>query len=126
MRRVVLLALAVSAVFAEAGCTRRQVDLTAATEAVRARSSGCAAAEAAKDVERALLFWAEDAILQARGTQQLQGRIVADLEELLKEARKRCGGSGQCSSPQSAEGGGSRPGGQPKQNPNPSPSKTPG
>jgi len=56
-------------------------------------------------------------------TQQLQGRIVADLEELLKEARKRCGGSGQRSSPQSAQGGGPQPGGRPKQNPNPSPSK---
>ena len=55
-------------------------------------------------------------------TQQLQGRIVAQLEELLKEARKRCG-SGQCNSPQGALGGGSQPGGRPKQNPSPIPSK---
>jgi uncharacterized protein (TIGR02246 family) len=74
MRRTVLLALTLGTCCGAAGCVGRDVDLAAATEAVRARSAGCAAAEAAKDIERALAFWAEDAVLQAPGTPQLQGR----------------------------------------------------
>ncbi len=54
-------------------------------------------------------------------TQKLQGQIIAELEELLKETRKRC--QGECNSPQGGLGGGSQPGGRPKQNPKPGPAQ---
>ena len=55
-------------------CSASQVDVTAETAAVRARSQGIAAAEAAQNTEAALAFWAEDAIVQGAGTPQVQGR----------------------------------------------------
>jgi ketosteroid isomerase-like protein len=74
MRRAVLLSLTVVASAGAMSCARQQVDVTAAADAVRARSKACAAAEAAKDIERALGFWAEDAIVQTSGSPQIQGR----------------------------------------------------
>jgi ketosteroid isomerase-like protein len=57
-----------------AACTAPQVDVAAETEAVRARSEGVVAAEAAFDVSATLAFWAEDAIVQGAGTPQIQGK----------------------------------------------------
>lgn len=42
--------------------------------AVRARSEAVVAAEAAFDVEAAVTFWAEDAILQPAGSPQVEGK----------------------------------------------------
>ena len=62
------------------GCGGPQVDIAAETEAVRARSEGIAAAEAAFDVAAALTFWAEDAIAQGAGMPQIQGKqAIGDL-----------------------------------------------
>ena len=62
------------------GCGGPQVDIAAETEAVRARSEGIVAAEAAFDVEAALTFWAEDAIAQGAGIPQIQGQeAIGDL-----------------------------------------------
>ncbi len=57
-----------------AACAAPQVDVAAETEAVRARSEGVVAAEAAFDVAAALAFWADDAIVQGTGTPQIQGK----------------------------------------------------
>jgi ketosteroid isomerase-like protein len=57
-----------------AACAAPQVDVAAETEALRARSEGVVAAEAAFDVAAALAFWAEDAIVQGAGTPQIQGK----------------------------------------------------
>ena len=57
-----------------AGCAGPQVDVVAETEAVRARSEGVVAAEAAFDVAGSLTFWAEDAVAQGAGTPQIQGK----------------------------------------------------
>ncbi|MGD8699424.1 MAG: DUF4440 domain-containing protein [Gemmatimonadales bacterium] len=63
-----------------AGCGGPQVDIAAETEAVRARSEGIVAAEAAFDIETALTFWAEDAISQGAGMPQIQGKqAIGDL-----------------------------------------------
>jgi ketosteroid isomerase-like protein len=59
-----------------AGCGGPQVDIATELEAVRARSQGVAAAEAAQDVAAALAFWAEDAIVQPAGAPQLQGKAA--------------------------------------------------
>lgn len=62
------------------GCGGPQVDIAAETEAVRARSEGIVAAEAAFDIETALTFWAEDAISQGAGAPQVQGKeAIGDL-----------------------------------------------
>jgi ketosteroid isomerase-like protein len=62
------------------GCGGPQVDIAAETEAVRARSEGLVAAEAAFDVAAALTFWAEDAISQGAGMPQIQGKqAIGDL-----------------------------------------------
>ncbi len=55
-------------------CGAPRVDATAAVNAVRARSEALAAAEAAKDRETALTFWAADGIVQGAGAPQVQGR----------------------------------------------------
>jgi ketosteroid isomerase-like protein len=57
-----------------AACAAPQVDVAAETEAVRARSEGVVAAEAAFEVEEALAFWAEDAIAQGAEAPQIQGK----------------------------------------------------
>ena len=49
------------------------VDVTAETEAVRARSDGIVGAEGALDVEGMLAFYAEDAIVQPAGAPQIWG-----------------------------------------------------
>lgn len=49
-------------------------DVTAETEAVRVRSDGLVGAEAALDVEGALVFYAEDAIVQPANAPQIRGR----------------------------------------------------
>lgn len=54
--------------------TKPEGELTAAMEAVRARSTACATAEAAKDIEGTLAFWAEDAVFQMPGAAQMRGR----------------------------------------------------
>ena len=56
-----------------AACAGPQVDIAAETAAVRARSEGIAAAEAAQDTEAALAFWAPDAVAQPAGAPQVQG-----------------------------------------------------
>ncbi len=57
-----------------AACAGPRVDVAAETEALRARSAGVVAAEAAFDVPAALAFWAEDAIVQGAGAPQIQGK----------------------------------------------------
>jgi ketosteroid isomerase-like protein len=54
-------------------CSGPRVDVAAETAAVRARSQGIAAAEAAQNTEQALAFWAEDAIVQGASSPQIQG-----------------------------------------------------
>jgi len=48
-------------------------DLAAAEAEVRAASQGVSAAEAAKDTETALTFWASDAVLHLAGSPMVQG-----------------------------------------------------
>ena len=55
-------------------CAQPKLDIAAETAALRVRSDGVAAAEAAKDREKALTFWAPDAIVQPAGMPQLQGK----------------------------------------------------
>ncbi|MBE0594129.1 MAG: DUF4440 domain-containing protein [Gemmatimonadales bacterium] len=59
-----------------AGCGGPQVDIATELEAVRARSQGVAAAEAAQDVAAALAFWADNAVVQPAGAPQLQGKAA--------------------------------------------------
>lgn len=69
------------AIFASAvlaACGTPQVDVAAEREAVRARSEGVVAAEAAFDVGGALEFWAEDAVVQGAGMPQIQGKEAID------------------------------------------------
>ena len=54
------------------GCTNR-IDIAKETDAVRARSKGVDSAESAKDIQGAIAFWTEDAIVQPAGSPQLQG-----------------------------------------------------
>ncbi len=72
MRRVVLLTCA--ALVAATGCARDHVDVAALAQEIEARGKACVEAEAAKDIERALGCYAEDAILQPPGSPQIQGR----------------------------------------------------
>jgi uncharacterized protein (TIGR02246 family) len=51
-----------------------QVDPAAEAEAIRARSAGIVAAEAAQDAERSTSFYAPDAVAQPAGSPQIQGR----------------------------------------------------
>lgn len=66
-------AFSLLAVVSLGACSAPRVDVTAETAAVRARSQAIAAAEAAQNTEAALAFWAEDAIVQAASTPQIQG-----------------------------------------------------
>jgi ketosteroid isomerase-like protein len=59
-----------------AGCGGPEVDIATELEAVRARSQGVAAAEAAQDVAAALAFWADDAVVQPAGAPQIQGKAA--------------------------------------------------
>jgi len=59
-----------------AGCGGPGVDIATELEAVRARSQGVAAAEAAQDVAAALAFWADDAVVQPAGAPQIQGKAA--------------------------------------------------
>lgn len=61
-----------------AGCAPHKVDLAVEEAAVRARSEGVTAAEVAKDRQKALTFWAPEAIIQAAGAPQIQGRDAID------------------------------------------------
>ena len=67
-------ALLAAAMVTAISCGTAQVDVTAETEAVRARSDGLLGAEGALDVEGSLAFYAEDAIVQPAGAPQFQGR----------------------------------------------------
>jgi ketosteroid isomerase-like protein len=56
-------------------CTAEsRVDIAAEADSVRARSEGVSAAEAAFDHDKAMGFWAEDAVAQLVGAPQVQGR----------------------------------------------------
>ena len=55
---------------------RPKVDLASEAEAVRARSKACVAAEAARDIDGALAFFAKDAIVQPTGAPQLRGHVA--------------------------------------------------
>jgi ketosteroid isomerase-like protein len=61
-----------------AGCSAPQVDVAAEMEAVRARSEGVVAAEAAFDVPGAMAFWANDAIVHGAGAPQIEGKEAID------------------------------------------------
>lgn len=54
------------------GCSRA-VDVAKETEILKARSTALSNAEAARDIKKALEFWAEDAIVQPAGAPQVQG-----------------------------------------------------
>ena len=73
MHRVALLTCAALAASAVTGCVQRQVDVAAVAQEVGARGRACASAEAAKDIERALACWAEDAVVQPPASPQIQG-----------------------------------------------------
>jgi ketosteroid isomerase-like protein len=55
-------------------CGPAPVDVAAETKALVARSEAVSAAEAAKDREKALTFWAPDATVQPSAGPQIQGR----------------------------------------------------
>jgi len=74
MRLTASATFAILAASVVVGCAVPQVDVAAETEAVRTRSEGIVAAEAAQDVAEALTFWAEDAIVQPAGAPQIQGK----------------------------------------------------
>ena len=55
-------------------CATQKIDVAAEADSVRARSEGVTAAEAAMDRDKAMSFWAEDAIYQPVSAPQIQGR----------------------------------------------------
>lgn len=55
-------------------CGPSEADIEAVKETVAARSKAVAAAEAARDIETAISFWADDAIIQTHGAVQAQGK----------------------------------------------------
>ena len=57
-----------------AACGGPQVDLEAERAALQARSEAVVAAESAMDIEAALTYWAEDAIVQPAGAPQMEGK----------------------------------------------------
>jgi len=60
-------------------CAPPQADIAAQAEAVRTRSRGVAAAEHSKNVDQALIFWAEDAIMQPDRAAVVRGKAeIAD------------------------------------------------
>lgn len=70
--------LAIATVGSLSACAAPKIDLAAEEAAVRGRSEGIAAAEAAKDREKALTFWSPDAVVQPAGAPQIQGRDAID------------------------------------------------
>jgi ketosteroid isomerase-like protein len=76
MRVIASSTLTILAVSVLVACGAPPVDVTAETEAVRARSEQVVAAEAAFDVEAALTFWADDAVVQPAGAPQIQGKAA--------------------------------------------------
>ena len=74
MRKYISGALFAAVMVTAFSCGTAQVDVTAETEAVRARSDGLLGAEGALDVEGSLAFYAEDAIVQPAGAPQFRGR----------------------------------------------------
>lgn len=56
-----------------AACSQSRSDPRNEMEALRARSEAVVAAEMGRDTDRALSFWAEDAIVQPAGAPQIQG-----------------------------------------------------
>lgn len=73
MRRGPSSALLVAATVAAISCGTPKVDVAAEADAVRTRSKTCAAAEAARDVDGAVAFFAQDAIVQPADATQLRG-----------------------------------------------------
>lgn len=68
-------------------CAAQKTDVAAETDSVRARSEGVTAAEAAMDREKAMSFWAEDAIYQPASAPQIQGRdTISQLYKRYLEA----------------------------------------
>jgi ketosteroid isomerase-like protein len=55
-------------------CTPQHISVAAESDSVRARSEAVTAAEAAMDRDKAMSFWAEDAIYQPVSAPQVQGR----------------------------------------------------
>ncbi len=65
--------LACSALALSACSTRPPVDLAAETASLRARGQALRAAEASRNLDAAMAFWAQDAVVQRAGTPQIQG-----------------------------------------------------
>jgi ketosteroid isomerase-like protein len=89
MRTVTHVTAVVCAALVMIGCGAPQVDVVAEADAVRARGEGVVAAESAFDIDGALAFWAEDAIVQGAGAPQIQGI------DAIRELYKLYFGSGQ-------------------------------
>jgi ketosteroid isomerase-like protein len=89
MRENISGALLAAAIVAAISCGTAQVDVTAETEALRARSDGLVGAEGALDVEGAVSFYAEDAIIQPDGAPQIRGRdaIAASYRHFFEDSR---------------------------------------
>ena len=64
---------AIILLFFNFSCNRTMVDISNVVEAVKACSDSLVKAEAALDVEGALMFYAEDAIIQPAGAPQIRG-----------------------------------------------------
>jgi ketosteroid isomerase-like protein len=80
MRLAALVTSSILATGAIVGCGAPSVDVSAETEAVRARSDALVTAEAAQDVEQALAYYADDAVVQPGGVPQVQGKkAIGDL-----------------------------------------------
>ena len=58
----------------QASAFTAQADTAKAADAVRARTEGVVAAESARDAQRTGSFFAEEAVIQAHGMPQLEGR----------------------------------------------------
>ena len=74
MKKGIPVALLVLPLTAAAACSGPQVDIAAEEAAVRARSEGVVAAEMAMDIDEAVTYFAEDAIVQPAGMPQIQGK----------------------------------------------------
>lgn len=74
-----ILVYAISASIASGvtGCTIR-VDTARETDAVRARSKEVSTAESAKDIQRVMTFWADDAVVQPAGMPQMRGHEMIE------------------------------------------------
>ena len=74
MRFTTKTAIVVLCTVLTSGCESSTVDNAAEIEAVRARSVAISAAEAAKEIETILTYWADDAIVQVNGAPQINGK----------------------------------------------------